>query len=136
MKKIICLVVVIIMTVALESCRNDWTIKDMPPVPEKAEGTGYVTGFDSGDAGIVIPVEVEAAGSYAIVVRGRASIDGETGTGRISTGSSSASLSFPQAYVWNDCQVTLDFEAGVNHIVISGEDGNGNFQVDYIEVKQ
>lgn len=136
MKKIIYFVVGIMMAVALDSCRNDWTIKDMPPVPDKADGAGYVAGFESETAGIVIPVEVSAPGSYTIVVRGRSSVDGVTGTGMISAGASSASVSFPQAYVWGDCQVALNLEAGVNQIVISGEGGNGNFQVDYIEVKQ
>lgn len=136
MKKVVYLVVGIMMAVALDSCRNDWTIKDMPPVPEKADGAGYVAGFESETAGIVIPVEVSASGSYTIVVRGRASVDGVIGTGVISAGASSASVSFPQAYAWGDCQVTLNLEAGVNQIVISGEGGNGNFQVDYIEVKQ
>lgn len=136
MKKIVYLIAGIMVAIALDSCRNDWTIKDMPPVPEKADGTGYVAGFESEAAGIVIPVEVGASGSYTIVVRGRASVDGVTGTGVISTGASSASVSFPQAYVWGECQVALNLESGVNHIVISGEGGNGNFQVDYIEVKQ
>lgn len=135
MKKIIYLIVGLMMTIVLDSCKNDWAIKDMPPVPEKADGAGYVTGFDSADAGIVIPVEVSSAGSYTVVVRGRASFDGEAGTGEISSGASSASLSFPKAYVWEDCQVTLNLQAGVNNIVISGEGGNGNFQVDYIEVR-
>lgn len=134
MKKIICLVVGVVMALVLDSCRNDWTIKDMPPVPEKADGAGYVTGFDSETAGIIIPVEVDAPGSYTVVVRGRASIDGETGTGTVSSGVSSAAVSFSKAHVWGDCQITLDLEAGVNRIIISGEGGNGCFQVDYIEV--
>lgn len=125
----------IVLLAAFGSCRNDWTIKDMPPVPEKADGAGYVEGLDQEGAEVVIPVEMASAGDCRIVVRGRATVDGTAGTGAISAGSSSAALSFPQAYSWSDCEVSLHLEAGVNEVVISGLGGNGNFQVDYIEVK-
>lgn len=117
------------------SCRNDWTIKDMPPVPEKAEGAGYVKGFETPGASIMIPVEVESAGAKTIVVRGRAVNDGTPGTGTISVDNSSAPISFDEAYKWSDCTVTLNLQAGVNNIMISGGDGNGAFQVDYIDLK-
>lgn len=135
MKKYMFIIAFIAMAGLMSSCRNDWTIKDMPPVPEKADGAGYVTGLETEGAAVTIPVEVSAAGSRTIVVRGRATRDGSPGTGSITSGSASAQISFSQAYTWSDCEVTLDFEAGVNDVVISGKDGNGLFQVDYIEVR-
>lgn len=121
--------------VLLSSCRNDWTIKDMPPVPEKADGAGYVEGFDATGAAAVIPVEVDAGGSYRIAVRGRATEDGTAGTGQIACGASTAALTFDQAYTWGDCEVTLDLAAGVNYLEISGEGANGLFQIDYLEIR-
>lgn len=135
MKKYILLIVFIAMAWLMSSCRNDWTIKDMPPVPEKADGAGYVTGLETEGAAVIIPVEAASAGPRTIVVRGRATEDGTPGTGSISCGSASAQVTFSQAYTWSDCEVTLDLEAGVNDVVISGKDGNGLFQVDYIEVR-
>ena len=135
MKKYILLIAFIAMAWLMSSCRNDWTIKDMPPVPEKADGAGYVTGLETEGAAVIIPVEAASAGPRTIVVRGRATEDGTPGTGSISCGSASAQVSFSQAYTWSDCEVTLDLEAGVNDVVISGKDGNGLFQVDYIEVR-
>lgn len=135
MKKYILLIAFIAMAWLMSSCRNDWTIKDMPPVPEKADGAGYVTGLETEGAAVIIPVEAASAGPRAIVVRGRATEDGTPGTGSISCGSASAQVTFSQAYTWSDCEVTLDLEAGVNDVVISGKDGNGLFQVDYIEVR-
>lgn len=135
MKKTVYMAVCATMMLFLGSCRNDWTIKDMPPVPEKAAGAGYVTGFDSEDASIVIPVQVESAGSHTVTVRGRAVSDEAAGTGTISAGTSSATLTFNEAYVWSDCEVSLELQAGVNEIIISGANGNGAFQVDYIDVK-
>ena len=107
----------------------------MPPVPEKADGAGYVTGLETEGAAVTIPVEVSSAGSHTIVVRGRATQDGTPGTGSITSASASAQITFSQAYTWSDCEVTLNLEAGVNNVVISGKDGNGLFQVDYIEVR-
>ena len=134
MKKYI-FIVAVAMVALMTSCRNDWTIKDMPPVPEKADGAGYVTGFDEVESAVIIPVEVSAAGNYKVAVRGRASQDGTAGTGSIAADGSSAQLSFQQAYSWSDCEVTLNLEAGVNNLVISGEGGNGLFHIDYIEVR-
>lgn len=135
MKKKIFIIAFIAVAGLMSSCRNDWTIKDMPPVPEKADGAGYVTGLETEGAAVTIPVEVSSAGSHTIVVRGRATQDGTPGTGSITSGSASAQISFSQAYTWSDCEVTLNLEAGVNNVVISGKDGNGLFQVDYIEVR-
>lgn len=135
MKKYMFIIAFIAMAGLMSSCRNDWTIKDMPPVPEKADGAGYVTGLETEGAAVTIPVEVSAAGPRTIVVRGRAIQDDTSGTGSITSGSASAQISFSQAYTWSDCEVTLDLEAGVNDVVISGKDGNGLFQVDYIEVR-
>lgn len=135
MKRYIFIVAMVAAVFLMTSCRNDWTIKDMPPVPEKADGAGYVTGFDESEAAVIIPVEVPAAGNYRIAVCGRASQDGTPGTGAISCGSSSAQLSFGQAYSWAESEVTLSLEAGVNNLVISGENGNGLFHIDYIEVR-
>lgn len=135
MKKYMFIIAFIAMAGLMSSCRNDWTIKDMPPVPEKADGAGYVTGLETEGAAVTIPVEVSAAGPRTIVVRGRATQDGTPGTGSIMSGSASAQITFSQAYTWSDCEVTLDLEAGVNDVVISGKDGNGMFQVDYIEVR-
>lgn len=135
MKKYIFIIAFIAVAGLMSSCRNDWTIKDMPPVPEKADGAGYVTGLETEGAAVAIPVEVSAAGPRTIVVRGRAIQDGTPGTGSIMSGSASAQISFGQAYTWSDCEVTLDLEAGVNDVVISGKDGNGLFQVDYIEIR-
>lgn len=135
MKKYMFIIAFIAMAGLMSSCRNDWTIKDMPPVPEKADGAGYVTGLETEGAAVIIPVEAASAGPRTIVVRGRATQDGTPGTGSISCGSASAQVTFSQAYTWSDCEVTLDLEAGVNDVVISGKDGNGLFQVDYIEVR-
>lgn len=135
MKKYIFIIAFIAMAGLMGSCRNDWTIKDMPPVPEKADGAGYVTGLETGGAAVIIPVEAASAGPRTIVVRGRATQDGTPGTGSITSGSATVQISFSQAYTWSDCEVTLDLEAGVNDVVISGKDGNGLFQVDYIEVR-
>lgn len=134
MKKNIYIIAFIAVAGLMSSCRNDWTIKDMPPVPEKADGAGYVTGLETEGAAVTIPVEVSSAGSHTIVVRGRATQDGTPGTGSITSASASAQITFSQAYTWSDCEVTLNLEAGVNNVVISGKDGNGLFQVDYIEV--
>ena len=134
MKKKIFIIAFIAVAGLMSSCRNDWTIKDMPPVPEKADGAGYVTGLETEGAAVTIPVEVSSAGSHTIVVRGRATQDGTPGTGSITSASASAQITFSQAYTWSDCEVTLNLEAGVNNVVISGKDGNGLFQVDYIEV--
>lgn len=134
MKKYIFIIAFIAVAGLMSSCRNDWTIKDMPPVPEKADGAGYVTGLETEGAAVTIPVEVSSAGSHTIVVRGRATQDGTPGTGSITSASASAQITFSQAYTWSDCEVTLNLEAGVNNVVISGKDGNGLFQVDYIEV--
>ncbi len=135
MKKKIFIIAFIAVAGLMSSCRNDWTIKDMPPVPEKADGAGYVTGLETEGAAVTIPVEVSSAGSHTIVVRGRATQDGTPGTGSITSASASAQITFSQAYTWSDCEVTLNLEAGVNNVVISGKDGNGLFQVDYIEVR-
>lgn len=135
MKKNIYIIAFIAVAGLMSSCRNDWTIKDMPPVPEKADGAGYVTGLETEGAAVTIPVEVSSAGSHTIVVRGRATQDGTPGTGSITSASASAQITFSQAYTWSDCEVTLNLEAGVNNVVISGKDGNGLFQVDYIEVR-
>ena len=135
MKKKIFIIAFIAVAGLMSSCRNDWTIKDMPPVPEKADGAGYVTGLETEGAAVTIPVEVSSAGSHTIVVRGRATQDGTPGTGSITSASASAQITFSQAYNWSDCEVTLNLEAGVNNVVISGKDGNGLFQVDYIEVR-
>lgn len=135
MKKYIFIIAFIAVAGLMSSCRNDWTIKDMPPVPEKADGAGYVTGLETEGAAVTIPVEVSSAGSHTIVVRGRATQDGTPGTGSITSASASAQITFSQAYTWSDCEVTLNLEAGVNNVVISGKDGNGLFQVDYIEVR-
>lgn len=134
MKKNIYIIAFIAVAGLMSSCRNDWTIKDMPPVPEKADGAGYVTGLETEGAAVTIPVEVSSAGSHTIVVRGRATQDGTPGTGSITSASASAQITFSQAYTWSDCEVMLNLEAGVNNVVISGKDGNGLFQVDYIEV--
>lgn len=123
------------LTALLGSCRNDWTIKDMPPVPEKADGAGYVAGFENSDAALVIPVEAAAAGYCRIAVRGRATEDGTPGTGSVSCGASAAQISFPRAAVWQDCEVTLELVAGVNYVEISRAGGNGLFHVDYIEMR-
>ena len=114
MKKKIFIIAFIAVAGLMSSCRNAWTIKDMPPVPGKAAGAGYVTGPET---------------------EGRATQDGTPGTGSITSGSASAQITFSQAYTWSDCEVTLNLEAGVNNVVISGKDGNGLFQVDYIEVR-
>ena len=135
MKKKIFIIAFIAVAGLMSSCSNDWTIKDMPPVPEKADGAGYVTGLETEGAAVTIPVEVSSAGSHTIVVRGRATQDGTPGTGSITSASASAQITFSQAYTWSDCEVTLNLEAGVNNVVISGKDGNGLFQVDYIEVR-
>lgn len=135
MKKKIFIIAFIAVAGLMSSCRNDWTIKDMPPVPEKADGAGYVTGLETEGAAVTIPVEVSSAGSHTIVVRGRATQDGTPGTGSITSASASAQITFSQAYTWSYCEVTLNLEAGVNNVVISGKDGNGLFQVDYIEVR-
>lgn len=135
MKKYIFVVVFVAVAILMGSCRNDWTIKDMPPVPEKAEGAGYVAGMENEGAAVVIPVEVASAGPCTVVVCGRATKDGTPGTGSISSGSSSAQITFNQAYTWSECEVTLTLEAGVNDVVISGDEGNGLFHIDYIEVK-
>ena len=116
-------------------CKNDWTISELPPVPEKADGNGYVSGFDGEGSGLIIPVEVAAAGDYNIVVRGRAASDAAAGTGIISAGESSANLTFDKAYQWTDVSVKLSLKAGVNDIDIAAGPGNGLFEIDDSELK-
>ena len=135
MKKLPYIIISLMAMLLLGSCRKDLTIRDMSPVPERAEGAGYVTGFDTPQACIYIPVEVPTAGQYTITVRGRATQDGTVGTGEISVGTDNASISFDKAYVWSDCTVNLSLQAGVNDICISAGDGNGLFQTDYIDLK-
>ena len=123
------------LTLLCGSCRNDWTIKDMPPVPAKANGAGYVSGFEADGASLIIPVEVPADGEYTILIKGRASLGDTPGEGVVSTGSSSASFTLGKAYEWNDATVKLNLKAGVNDMRISKGSGNGLFQIDYIELQ-
>lgn len=135
MKKAIYLLTGIVLLTLMGACKNDWTIKDMPPVPEKGEGAGYVTGFTDAGAAVIIPVEVSSAGSYQIVVKGRATQDGTPGTGSVKCNGSTAAISFGQAYTWSECGVSLTLQAGTNNIEITGAGGNGLFEVDYIELR-
>lgn len=116
------------------SCKEDWTIKDVPVIPEKAVGPGYVAGFEE-DGSLIIPVEVAADGNYTVTVTGRASEDGTTGTGTVSCGGADADISFAKAGSWSTCDVTLPLKKGANDVVISKGGGNGLFHVDFIDVK-
>lgn len=116
------------------SCKEDWTIKDVPAIPESAQGFGYVSGFEGGGS-VLFAVEVPSDGTYTIGVVGRGTTEGSLGTGEISANGTSAALTFGNLGSWAEETVTLPLKAGVNDIEISGAGGNGLFHIDYIELK-
>lgn len=116
------------------SCKEDWTIKDVPPIPESAQGFGYVAGFDGGGS-VLFAVEVPADGTYTIGVVGRGTTEGTAGTGEITANGTSVALNFANLGSWGEQTVTLPLKAGINDIEISGNGGNGLFHIDYIELK-
>lgn len=123
-------------SLSFSGCANDWTIKDVPPIAEKADGFGYASGFDTEASGVIIPVEVTAADTYNIVLHGRATQDGTPGTGAVSVADgASADFSFAKAGAWQDVTVQLALPAGVSQLDINRGSGNGLFDIDYIEVK-
>lgn len=117
-------------------CKNDWTIDEanVPPIQEKAAGFGYADGFRDGGS-LLFAVNAEKAGEYEIAVTGRAINKGEEGTGVIFAGSSRVPLTFTTAGSWQTVTVKLQLQAGSNDVEISGDGGNGAFQIDYIELK-
>lgn len=118
----------------MSSCKEDWTVKNVPPIPEVAQGFGYVSGFENGGS-VMFAVEAPAAGSYTIEVVGRGTTEGSAGTGEISCGTSSAPLTFSNLGSWAGQTVSLQLQAGTNDIIISAGQGNGLFHIDYIELK-
>lgn len=116
------------------SCKEDWTIKNVPPIPESAQGFGYVSGFENGGS-VLFAVEVQSEGTYTIGIVGRGTTEGTAGTGEISANGTSAALNFANLGSWAEQTVTLPLKAGINDIEISGAGGNGLFHIDYIELK-
>lgn len=133
-KTLYTIIALFVAVVSFTGCKKDWTIKDAPAIQERPNGFGYVSGFENG-GDVLYAVEVASAGNYQIVVRGRATEEGVPGTGVISAGSSQASFTFANIGAWQDANVTLSLEAGVNDITVSAGDGNGLFHLDYIELK-
>lgn len=116
------------------SCKEDWTIKNVPAIPESAQGFGYVAGFEGGGS-VLFAVEVPADGTYTVCVVGRGTTEGTAGTGEISANGTSVALDFENLGSWAVQTVTLPLKAGINDIEISGNGGNGLFHIDYIELK-
>lgn len=116
------------------SCKEDWTIKEVPAIPESAQGFGYVSGFENGGS-VLFAVEVPADGTYTIAVVGRGTTEGTAGTGEISANGTSVELNFSNLGSWAEQTVTLPLNGGINDIEISGAGGNGLFHIDYIELK-
>lgn len=128
-------IMIAVMVLALStSCKEDWTVKEVPPVPEKAQGFGYVSGFEN-DGSVIFAVEVPSAGTYNITVVGRGSVEGTPGTGEIKAGKSQANLSFTNIGSWAGQTVSLQLETGTNYVEILAGTGNGLFHIDYIELK-
>lgn len=116
------------------SCKEDWTIKDVPPIPESAQGFGYVAGFENGGS-VLFAVEADADATYTIAVVGRGTTEGTAGTGKISANGMSVALSFSNLGSWAEQAVSLPLKKGINNIEISAAGGNGLFHIDYIELK-
>ena len=112
------------------SCSSD--NKEMTNGSSSGE-SGYVGDFSGKEASVLFAVEAPSAGTYTIIIKGRAK-GTAAGTGVLTANGSGTDITFGGTE-WSECEASVSLNKGINDVEIGRGSGNGLFYIDYIELK-